>query len=1099
VVHLAIVIAKLTRKLPAWWALPSILGPEGPPSPEKALADLQFMEYDMFTGQGRPDPSAIIRRLEVLAGSEAPSLPPRVVGNVLAWCLGIPWGAYEPATGSANYERVQGAALLVLARYEWEPAFDPAWRLALGEKMPLATAASIINAFELLTTFDQARVFLRAQVARLMARGEYSDPVLHQRVAQAVLRILRRLRRAEGEHAQPTYPSLLQWFGYLTQDEKHFITDFIWSVLRFPHRRTTGAINLLSPAELDQYEALLSHETAAQNLFNQWRADFLPSESEPERIWYAYEDHPTLMALNELVMTYARTRHADDEGLETLESLVEYLQRQLDDMYRRRTGRAIAPSATVRKGFQADDFKYPVPLDEAVDYIDGLRKLFHGGSAEQDLGEIVWDRASERPQVVGLKDLKRGLGIAYLGYSNKDHKPRAIFWAKCRPATPETMFTGALLGVLGVGPFLARIPLHILAWAVPAIAAAAALMAWRVIRRSGSQAGAEEGIPAAPAKQSNGSPSGNSASSIRSSEGGEVGTFWDIKPPAIALASRREPSDQSRLLQNVGDGSGDKNPANPPPAARPGIATPADSVEDTLGSLLPAQSGPYAAVTYGEFVVTDAYRSSPIAIAMIAAGGGGTPVNVAIVNAIMGQVTRAARRRLQGADSGPLFQRPSPPEKSVPLSPAASASESVTESRQAEVRWKVDPPSEMRRRTPKVETPSVPSDGDAQKSGDPAVPAAPTVTYGQLQKYWASNWIFPDQFDQYARIPEIFADRRSSSRLINLAVRLLLRFDRNDWRWFASVIGHPATRNFALGIIADAIRYGILMDPARMSSDIVRLIEAILMHRQAREPSLHAAIMSLYSIATIGAEAVAGEARTVLERLAPPHAGYQAAQRALNLWRNPDRGIPIQTPRVTHLYFEDHDGHMEETMVSAIQSHGARLRPPASTITTGKQLIPETEIQSAEVMHVVVMGGGLLACISANMTKLMSLLQRRPAGARSFVSIPLPAIMSEEGRLGRAEKLFFAESLAILSQDNLLGAFLADFWVRRQRPIWKALIQPDTRLRLFRNGRLLREFHPQGTRKIYLNILTDEQAMRTFLGMRQRASHRSQRSLAHAA
>jgi hypothetical protein len=45
------------------------------------------------------------------------------------------------------------------------------------------------------------------------------------------------------------------------------------------------------------------------------------------------------------------------------------------------------------------------------------------------------------------------------------------------------------------------------------------------------------------------------------------------------------------------------------------------SSEDRLGSLLPAQSGRYAAVWYGEFVVTDFYRSAPIAITTIAGAG----------------------------------------------------------------------------------------------------------------------------------------------------------------------------------------------------------------------------------------------------------------------------------------------------------------------------------------------------------------------------------------------------------------------------------------------------------------------------------------------
>jgi len=220
------------------------------------------------------------------------------------------------------------------------------------------------------------------------------------------------------------------------------------------------------------------------------------------------------------------------------------------------------------------------------------------------------------------------------------------------------------------------------------------------------------------------------------------------------------------------------------PASGKGEGLPPDSIEDPLAAFWPAQCGPYAAVMYGEFVVTGDYRSAPIAITMMAAGGvvvsiydpfshvgvlahfeddlafvevsvgrvlsafeaapadlsrldikllrdphwtdaqaserhppvfevvertlrreltqrraqftmntyfeddqatlalhtkdgsvyrltpeecgAHTPANTAMANAIMGQIIRTARRRLQGADNGAIMQRPSPPEKTAP-------------------------------------------------------------------------------------------------------------------------------------------------------------------------------------------------------------------------------------------------------------------------------------------------------------------------------------------------------------------------------------------------------------------------------------------------
>ena len=413
------------------------------PSPKKALVDLQFMEDDMSTGRSQPDPSEIVRRLEVLANPEALLFPPRTINTALTWCLSIPWDAFEPGTGPAKYEAVQEAALLVLVRYGWNPVFTPAWRLALGENMPLARDVSIARAVELLATLSDAEPFLREQVTRLSAPNVILDPGLREQVHQAIAKDhsrkgnLRATSRLPLPRERPTYPSLTSWFRHLDNEEKEWITGFIRDVLNLPSQRVSGGPVVLSLAELQRYENLLSDEKAALSLSNVWQESFFPGELEPQKILNDYQNSPTLVAINELALAFIRTWQADTEQLTALETVVAYLQRQLAEMYRLRTGRAIEipPPATTRTDIPMNEFAFPVPPDEAVAYINQMQMTFATSSGRKP-ADLVWDHDTGKVEVVRLSDLKQGLGSNYEGRSNRRKKPRHVFWVKRRTAAP---------------------------------------------------------------------------------------------------------------------------------------------------------------------------------------------------------------------------------------------------------------------------------------------------------------------------------------------------------------------------------------------------------------------------------------------------------------------------------------------------------------------------------------------------------------------------------------------------------------------------------------------------------------------------------------
>ena len=157
--------------------------------------------------------------------------------------------------------------------------------------------------------------------------------------------------------ADPGRPTLHSWFWNLgdANGERGIMTNFIRDVLN-PHAGQRGLDVLLTDAELLQYEALLNDERAAQNIFGQWRAKFreLEGTSEPEQIWQRYDGRPSLLAINELVLAYARTNLAAYPDFDAMESLVHDLQSQLADIYQQRTGRDIAFPLSAEKVEAAD-------------------------------------------------------------------------------------------------------------------------------------------------------------------------------------------------------------------------------------------------------------------------------------------------------------------------------------------------------------------------------------------------------------------------------------------------------------------------------------------------------------------------------------------------------------------------------------------------------------------------------------------------------------------------------------------------------------------------------------------------------------------------